>query len=201
MYATRGESTPPIRNCEASHYDPARAEGPTVTATDVAHTGRLVLRPLTMDDVAAVHIYANDPRTIEHVAWGRWSWPRTKHQVLAAAEDCPDRWIRAIVWEETGHTVGEVEVWQTALPRVVGLRCVITRSMWSRGIATESCRYALTTAFNLWDCHVVEARCCPENVAATRVAAKIGMTHVATEHNAVLIRRSWRTSLVYAATT
>ncbi|HET9488648.1 MAG TPA: GNAT family N-acetyltransferase [Methylomirabilota bacterium] len=143
---------------------------------DVIRTGRLVLRPWSVDDAGDVFQYAND------VEWSRYlriAQPYSLEdarkfittQLLLNRQEHPS-W--AIEHEE--RVVGGINLRLMSDLRIGVLGYSIARAVWGRGLATEAARGIVDTAFN--GCPtlacvraIVDAR----NAASLRVLEKLAM--------------------------
>lgn len=68
---------------------------------------------------------------------------------------------------------------------------------WGRGFATEAARLLIAFGFGELQLHRIEAICDPRNAASARVLQKAGMTLEGKCRHDVLVRGTWRDSLLF----
>lgn len=144
-------------------------------------TKRLVLRPVTMDDVADVLAYAADPE------WSRYSHTAPQPYTRADAET----WVASSIladWktnprfgvELEGRMIGEVELRIDAESGVGELGYSVARAQWGKGITPEAVRALIDYGFAVLGLDKVFARADVRNTASVRVMEKLGMTYEGT---------------------
>jgi [ribosomal protein S5]-alanine N-acetyltransferase len=143
----------------------------------VLETPRLVLRPLTIEDEAALAAVIGDAETM------RW-YPRpfTSEEVRAWIERQGNRYLSGtgllgLVEKQTGRLIGDCgPVWQEiegCAELEIGWH--VNRERWNQGFATEAARAVIEYAFAKLGVEHVVSMIRPENVASRRVAEKNGM--------------------------
>ncbi|ADU51838.1 GCN5-related N-acetyltransferase [Thermaerobacter marianensis DSM 12885] len=147
----------------------------------VLETARLVLRPLTLDDVDDVYRYASDPEVARYTTWEAHrsledSRAFVEAQVQAYEEDQIAPW--AMVLREAGRVIGTTGfvAWAPRHARAE-LGYAMGRSYWGRGLMTEAVRAVVAYGFTRMGLNRIEARCIPENRASARVMEKAGMRY------------------------
>lgn len=156
-------------------------------------TERLLLRPLTPDDVDAVHSYQSleevcaylpyEPRSREEVE-KRLGDPGFTRSTLDAEKQVL---VLAVVLKETGRVIGDVLLfWHSELHRSGELGYELHPDHWGRGIVTEAGRAVLGLAFEELGLHRVVARIDALNTASAAVLRKLGM-----RQEAVLVENEW----------
>jgi RimJ/RimL family protein N-acetyltransferase len=146
-------------------------------------TDRLVLRPVTSEDLDHFAPMDADPEVMRYIGNGR---PRTRAEAAAGLDRLTACWrdhgfgMFAAQVRDTGAVIGWVgpaipAFLPEVLPAVeIGWR--LRREFWGSGYATEGARAVLPFAFG--DCRLnrlVSIRHV-DNVASGRVMAKLGMT-------------------------
>ena len=153
-------------------------------------TARLVLRPFTPDDAAAVEPLvsarevADTTLTIPHPypAGGAASWIAGH----AAAWEAGTRAVYAVVTREDAAIVGAIGLAIAAEHRRAELGYWVGVPHWNRGYATEAARALVDHAFGPLALHRVQAHHFVRNPASGRVMQKLGMRHEGTHRGAVL---------------
>ncbi len=157
------------------------------------------LRPLTEDDVDAVHAYASLPEVSRYQEWGPNSYQETEEFVAAWIHDMAtspqERWVYAI--ELDGDMIGSGEF------RIRGasageISYILHPRVWGRGLATTFARELIRLGFAEHHRHRIYATCDPRNIASGRVLAKAGMTYEGRMRDTMLLRDGWRDSDLYA---
>jgi ribosomal-protein-alanine N-acetyltransferase len=145
----------------------------------VLETERLVLRPLSPDDLPAMHLIFNDPEVGRHLFDGELVPFKTTISVLEASDrDFSERDVGlfgvrlrgadydlvglcGLRWEEG---IGEMEIMYCLLPQ-----------LWGRGLTTEAALATLRFAFEEAGLWCVMGGADKPNVASLRVIEKLGM--------------------------
>ncbi|GAB6876810.1 GNAT family N-acetyltransferase [Thermaerobacter litoralis] len=147
----------------------------------VLETPRLILRPLTLDDVDDVYAYASDPEVARYTTWEAHrsledSRTFVEAVVRAYRDDRNAPW--AMVLRETGRVIGTVDfvAWAPQHARAE-LGYAMGRAYWGRGLMTEAVRTLIDYGFSRMGLNRIEARCIPENRASARVMEKAGMRY------------------------
>jgi ribosomal-protein-alanine N-acetyltransferase len=147
--------------------------GPAVLATP-----RLVLRPLTAADVAAVHALWTDP-DVRRYLWADEVVTRDRVREVIAASTRHFAARRVGLWGvhhgADGALIGfcGCREWPTGEPE---LMYGLLKPWWGRGLATEAASAVLDYVFETLGHPVVMAATDPPNVASVQVMERLGMT-------------------------
>ncbi len=160
-----------------------KTEPKTRALAPVLETERLVLRPLSPDDLPAMHLIFNDPEVGRHLFEGELVPFKTTISVLDASDrDFSERGVGlfgvllrgadgedlvglcGLRWEEG---VGEMEIMYCLLPQ-----------LWGRGLTTEAARATIRFAFEEAGLWCVMGGADEPNAASLRVIEKLGMRPV-----------------------
>ena len=136
----------------------------------VLETERLRLRPLTIEDAAALHPMFNDAQMMRYM-------PTPPHQTVVETESHLQRELEmpgAINWIICLHNddkpIGIVNYLGST--RIPGMGYIIHREHWGQGITVEACQVALAFGFNQLKLPQVELWINQENAASQRVATE-----------------------------
>ncbi len=150
------------------------------TLVPTLETGRLVLRPFTLDDAPAIHAHvsqwdvASTTLNIPHPYEPGMaeSWVRT-HAISAAAGD---GFTLAITERAAGTLVGSIglRVWEAHGRGELGYW--IGKPYWGRGYVTEAAGAVMAYGFGTLALNRIEAHHLSRNPASGRVMQKLGMT-------------------------
>ena len=144
----------------------------------LVETERLLLRPLTPEDEAALAAVLGNAETM------RW-YPRPfsedevrewiERQMGRYPEGCG---LLGLVEKQTGRLIGDCgTVWQEVEGRTeLEIGYHVNRERWNKGFATEAARAVMGYAFQRFDVERVVSMIRPENAASRRVAEKNGFT-------------------------
>ncbi|RAO39423.1 Ribosomal-protein-alanine N-acetyltransferase [Micromonospora saelicesensis] len=166
-------------------------------------TARLVLRPVTIDDLDDVYAFQRRP---DVVRWMLGAEPRTREQsrVSVLAMACEDAWraegdcLTVAVVTDAG-VIGIVElVWRSQLDRTAELGFVFHPDHGGRGLATEAATALLDWGFTEFGLHRVYGRCHGRNTASARLMARLGMRQEARHVESYLFKGEWADQLVFA---
>jgi RimJ/RimL family protein N-acetyltransferase len=142
-------------------------------------TERLLLRPFTPADQAAMHAIYSDPEVMRYVGHGPH---RTPGETAAALNAYGDMLARrgysflAVVERETGTVVGDGGLHPLAgTGPEIELGYTLARAAWGRGYATELGRALVDHARTALGVTQVVAQVEPANTASRHVLEKLGM--------------------------
>ena len=167
-------------------------------------TERLSLRPVTPDDIDAMHAY----QSLEEVARYELFDPRDRAAVAAKVEkwkhatrlEIDDDYIQfAIVRNDTSEMIGELYF---SIKSVVNKNAEIGWTLHpahqGHGYATEAARAVLALAFETIQVHRVSAELDPRNAASVRLCVRLGMRHEAHHVEDLWFKGEWGDTDFYA---
>lgn len=165
-------------------------------------TERLTLREFAPADEPAVHAYASDPVVTRFMVWGPNTIDDTRSFIanaIATSKAQPrNNFDLAVICSETQALIGgaALQVLDNE-PHNGEIGYILHRDHWSKGYGTEVAKALLQLAFANVGLHRVMATCDPENRASARVLQKAGMHVERRIAGHLLVRGSWRDSLVF----
>jgi [ribosomal protein S5]-alanine N-acetyltransferase len=143
-------------------------------------TPRLLLRPFTADDHAAIHAVYADPEVMRFVGHGAHRRPADTTTALRGYADAlaaRGYGFVAVVERATGDVIGDAGLHPLGgRGPDIELGYTLARAKWGRGYATELARALAEHAFATLDVPRVAAQVEPGNAASRRVLEKLGMT-------------------------
>jgi RimJ/RimL family protein N-acetyltransferase len=154
-------------------------------------TERLLLRPLTLDDVDAVHAYQSNEEVCRYVPFE----PRSREVVIDRIEnvlksqlsDEGDAASIGVEDRETGALMGDIMLaWRSVEHQGAEIGWAIHPDYQGKGFAVEAASAVLALAFGVFDFHRVVARVDVLNVASIALAGRLGM-----RQEAHLIENEW----------
>jgi [ribosomal protein S5]-alanine N-acetyltransferase len=155
----------------------------------------LELRPLTLDDTAAVHGWAGLPESCRFQAWGPNTYEQTRAYVRAAVTAPEDRMVFGVVVD--GDLVGGAEL-NLRGPTTAEIAYLVHPGRWRQGIATATARELVRRGFDEHGRHRIFGTCDPRNAASAAVLRKVGMRYEGRMRATALLRDGWRDSDLYA---
>jgi RimJ/RimL family protein N-acetyltransferase len=171
------------------------------TFAEPLRTPRLVIRPITPDDVDDLHAYQSDPEVARYVPFE----PRTRDEVVE----------KAAKFSQALTLAGDGDFWQLAIeradaPGVIGdlyfalkgpgaeIGWAMHRDHHGRGYMTEAASALLDLAFGELDRHRVFAQLDPRNTASAELCRRLGMRHEAHFVEDVWFKGEWGDTAIYA---
>jgi RimJ/RimL family protein N-acetyltransferase len=167
-------------------------------------TRRLLLRPFTMDDLAALHAIQSRPDVTRYLMWG----PRSVDEVrpvlakrarMTMLESEGDTLVLAMTLPDSGALVGDVNLhWTSAEHRQGEIGYVVHPDHHGKGFAGEAAAVMLRLGFEDLGLHRIVGRCDARNAASAKVLERLGMRREAHLVQNELLKGEWSDELVYA---
>jgi [ribosomal protein S5]-alanine N-acetyltransferase len=143
-------------------------------------TARLLLRPFTPADAAAMHEIYRDPEVMRYVGHGPVRRRSQTEGMLAGYmrhQEAHGFSFWAVVESETGAVIGDAGLFlHGGRGPEVELGYTLGRAWWGRGYATEAAGAWLDQAFGRLALEEVIALAEPANTGSLHVLEKLGMT-------------------------
>ncbi len=145
-------------------------------------TERLVIRPVTGDDVWPLLARRNDPKAGLYQSWELpFTLDRAEELIAgAAAMDGPadgEWWMAAVDLKSSGAVVGDVAVHLTWGGRCAEIGYTLASQHWGNGYSTEAAAAMVDYPFSDPIVTRVSGTVHPENTASARVLERIGMLY------------------------
>jgi [ribosomal protein S5]-alanine N-acetyltransferase len=140
-------------------------------------TTRLVLRPLSEADVAALFTIHSDPAAMRYWSGTVWQDDERARQMVARDSDpsLNDHLRLGIELAESGRLVGTCTLFQINDQCArAELGYMLGSFAWGNGYMTEALRSFLTHAFSVMNLNRIEADTDPRNEASLRLLASLG---------------------------
>lgn len=167
-------------------------------------TERLLLRPLTANDIDALLAYRSRPDVCRYVPFE----PMDRQQI---GERLATQWATVALTDEgqaltlgvelsrTGQIVGDVVLfWHSRQHRGGEIGYVLNPDFVGHGYATEAAHALLRLGFEELGLHRIIARIDERNHASARVVRRLGMRQEARLVHNELFKGEWRTELDFA---
>lgn len=166
-------------------------------------TARLRLREFVPSDLGWLQPITESTEVTRYTDWGPNKIEDTEAFLREAATygRGPDAFAWAVVLQD-GTGIGSASLATTSTAnRRATFGYMLDAARWGNGYATEVAQAVLQFARTGLGAHRVEATCHPENAASVRVLQKAGLQLEGHLHDHMLVRGSWRDSLLFAVVT
>lgn len=143
-------------------------------------TDRLVVRPLRIEEAAALHAWRNDPAVAHYQAWVLpFELERAEEMVRTAIElggPADERWWTAAVEHaESGQLLGELVVNLTNAERTAEVGYTFIHDAWGHGYAVEALTALVDWLFGAFPITRVWGGLHPDNRASAMVLERTGL--------------------------
>ena len=166
-------------------------------------TERLLLRPITADDVDDLHSYQSIPEVCRYIP----PEPRTREQILeriattyrSTLDEAGQYLNVAAERRADGRVIGDVVLfWHSAEHKSGEIGYVFHPDVAGQGYATEACRAVLALAFDGLGLHRVTARIDARNEPSAALARRLGMRQEAYLRENEWFKGEWTDELDFA---
>lgn len=167
-------------------------------------TDRLILRPIELDDAAAIFEYALNPAVSLYTLWEPH---KTVQDSIDYIKDYVFHYYAQGVPEPFGvalksspqKLIGTVGCfWVSKSAKSMELAYALGQDHWGRGLVAEASSAVMDFCFKTFELKRIQARCKVENKASARVMEKIGMTFEGTLCSSVFHRDQYWDMHYYA---
>jgi RimJ/RimL family protein N-acetyltransferase len=159
-------------------------------------TKRLILRPLTADDFAAVHAWAGNPENTRYMSWG----PNTEEQTREFLSGAKPGLDFAVVRKVTNAVIGSCGINPDEAHYMGTVGWILHKDYWKLGYGTELGAELVRYGFEDLQLGRIQAPCAAMNYGSYRVMERIGMQREALHRKAFWARvdKEWVDELWYA---
>jgi ribosomal-protein-alanine N-acetyltransferase len=143
----------------------------------VLETSRLILRPLSLDDLDAVFKWTGDPRVNKYMIYPLYKSPEDGREWLSHLYENEKNIYYGFVCKETGELIGsggmyyheDIDTWRIGY----NLAC----DYWKKGLAVEAMEKIIEYSRSKFDIKIVDGEFCVDNYGSRRVMEKLGMSY------------------------
>ena len=161
-------------------------------------TDRLVLRPITVEDVDVVYPYMNDPEISRYMSWNAHSNRDETHAVLERLE-AETRSGKAYTWaivraSEFCGIISLISILRTHRALTYDraeLAYWLGREFRGQGIMTEAASRVIDFAFNRLGLHRLTVSHVTENAASESLITRLNFTYIGEEREAFQKAGKW----------
>ena len=172
------------------------------TFTEPIVTDRLVLRPMTLDDVEAVHDYQSLPEVAEYQLFEPRSRETVREKVAESSRALTlagDGDYLQVAIEESGRLIGDLYFSITSVENLRGeIGWTLHPDAQGHGFATEAARAMLGLGFDRLGLHRIVAELDPRNTSSVALCLRLGMRHEGHFVEDMLFKGSWADTGLYA---
>lgn len=167
------------------------------------HTQRLRLRPITIDDAAAMLAYKSDPEVVRYVPYGPLELGEVERRIATTWSTTRftrqgDAVCLAVEESATGTLVGDVVLfWRSETDRAGEVGYIFDPRFAGRGYATEAVGALLALGFDGLGLHRIAARIDERNATSTRVVERLGFRREARLVESEWFKDEWSTLLIF----
>jgi RimJ/RimL family protein N-acetyltransferase len=167
-------------------------------------TERLILRPITADDAAAMHAYKSDPDAVRYVPYAPLELADVERRIATTWSNTRfaqegDAVCLAVEDRATGALLGDVVLfWRSETSRSGEVGYILDPRFGGHGYATEAVGALLALGFDGLGLHRIVARIDERNTASARVVERLGFRQEARLVESEWFKDEWTTLLVYA---
>ncbi|MBU7555230.1 GNAT family N-acetyltransferase [Pediococcus ethanolidurans] len=162
-------------------------------------TQRLLLRPVTVEDVEDMYEYASDPETVKYIYARHKNLDDTRTQILNYfVKDPEGKW--GIELKSSHKLIGSIDFRLDAKDLKAEIGYAIGRNYWGNGFAPEAAKRLLKMGFNDLGLKRIDALHCSENLKSGRVMQKIGMQKEGLLKNNTQLKGRTVDDILYAIT-
>ena len=149
--------------------------------TKILETKRLMLRRLTLDDLAALFALYSDQEIRRYFPEGTLTYEETKEELewfLNGHPAHPQLGLWATIHKETNQFIGRCGLlpWTIEQRPEVEVAYLLAKEYWGQGLGTEAAQAIVYYGFEQLQLSRLICMIYPENQASIKVARKIGMT-------------------------
>ena len=142
----------------------------------VLETERLILRPLTIDDLDTVFKWAGDPRVNKYMIYPLYKSKEDGREWLESLYKEEDKKDFGFVLKETGELIGSGGIYYHSDIDVWSIGYNLSYDYWNRGLVTEAMTKIIDWARQNFTVRAVAATFAIGNIGSQRVMEKLGMT-------------------------
>jgi aminoglycoside 6'-N-acetyltransferase len=168
----------------------------------ILDTTRLVLRPLTAADAAAIVAYRDDPEVARYQSWDRYREADALALVASLADACPGKpgaWFQwGITDRSSGALIGDCGLKTLEDPRLGMIGYTLGRSHQGRGLATEALRAVIDLAFGRLAMHRLSASVDADNLRSLALLGRLGWRREAHHRRSEWFKGAWCDDVIHA---
>ena len=139
-------------------------------------TERLILRPLSIDDLDAVYKWASDPRVNKYMIYPLYKSKDDGVEWLNTLYEDDDKKDFGFVLKETGELIGSGGIYYHPDIDVWSIGYNLSYDYWKRGLVTEAMTKIIEWVRQNFTVRAIAGTFAIGNIGSQRVMEKLGMT-------------------------
>ena len=139
-------------------------------------TERLILRPLSIEDLDAVYKWTGDPRVNKYMIYPLYKSKEDGRVWLETLNQDDDKKDFGFVDKATGELIGSGGIYYHKELDVWSIGYNISYDYWNRGLVTEAMQRIIAWARENFEVHCIAGTFAVGNIGSQRVMEKLGMT-------------------------
>lgn len=149
--------------------------------TTILETKRLLLRPLTLDDLDDLYALYKEPSVRKYFPEGTLTYEETQEELEWIIDVYYGKYgygLWATIYKETGEFIGRCGLlpWTIEERQEVEVAYLLAEKYWRQGLGTEVARAIVQYGFEVLQMPRLICMMNEENVASVKVAENMGMT-------------------------
>lgn len=183
--------------------DAERGRGIRLAPEYPIRTARLLLRPITIDDAAAMHAYKSDPDVVRYVPYAPLDLAEVERRIATTWSNSRftqqgDAVCLAVENRESGELLGDVVLfWRSETDRAGEVGYIFDPRTAGHGYATEAVGALLALGFDGLGLHRIAARIDERNTSSARVVERLGFRHEAQLVESEWFKDEWATLQIF----
>ena len=141
----------------------------------ILETDRLILRPLTIDDAAAVYVWASDELVTKYMPYLTYTKIDDVRKWLESLQSRDDTKNFGFVLKETNLLIGSGDIGYNKEKDEWSFGYNIRYDYWNRGLVTEATKCMMRFAYDHFGAREFSASHAAANTASGRVIEKCGL--------------------------
>jgi len=142
----------------------------------VLETSRLILRPITIEDLEAIFKWTGDPRVNKYMIYPLYKTPEDGREWIQNLYNEEKKIDYGFVFKETGELIGSGGLYYHEDIDVWGIGYNLAYDYWRKGYTVEAMKKIIEYARTKYDIHTIAGTFAVENYGSRRVMEKLGMT-------------------------
>lgn len=166
---------------------------PLAPGPEVIETERMILRPLTDEDVQSIFDYCSDPEVSKFTTWLPHKTLDDSRALITHAKKnyqrgTPEPYAITLK-SDPKKVVGTVGwFWVSEPHKNIEIAYALARDLWGQGLMFEACKAVLNVAMKNHEINRISSRCIAENSGSARVMEKLGMKYEGTQRQVMFVK-------------
>ena len=138
---------------------------------------RLILRPLTIDDLQAIFKWAGDSRVNKYMIYPLYKNPEDGLEWLSHLYEDEKKIDYGFVYKETGKLIGSGGIYYHEDTDTWNIGYNLAFDYWKKGLTVEAMEKIIEYVRSRFEIKMIEGEFCIENYGSRRVMEELGMTY------------------------